>query len=415
MKKKNLMYDDKDSRIDYGVILPVLLLAFMSIATLFSTTYLISGNTSLRMVLMQVVWYMVGVVAIVVIMQFDSEQLWKLTTWGYILGLIMLLAVLFFYDRATYADTGAKSWFRFGTFSFQPSEVVKIFYILILAKVATSHNMKTKYKTNQTDWQLFVKLILWAAPALVLVILQNDLGTTLVFLMILGGVLIMSGISWKILLPIIIVVALIGALLIYLVVYNRQILLNIGFKNYQFARIDSWLDPYGDQGGNGYQLFQSLKAIGSGKMLGKGFGVSDVYVPVRESDLIFATIGENFGFLGGTFLIAVYFILIYQMIRVCFDTKNEFYTYIATGVIMMILFHVVENIGMTIGLLPLTGIPLPFISQGGSSLLGNMMGIGLIMSMRYHFKSTIFEDEDAAFGANQQDATMLRLRQEDGK
>ena len=415
MKKKNLMYDDKDSRIDYGVILPVLLLAFISIATLFSTTYLIAGNNSLRMVLMQVVWYMVGVVAIVVIMQFDSEQLWKLTTWGYIFGLLMLLAVLFFYDRATYADTGAKSWFRFGSFSFQPSEVVKIFYILILAKVATSHNMKTKYKTTQTDWQLFVKLILWAAPALVLVILQNDLGTTLVFLMILGGVLIMSGISWKILLPIIIVAGLIGALLIYLVVYNRQILLNIGFKNYQFARIDSWLDPYGDQGGNGYQLFQSLKAIGSGKMLGKGFGVSDVYVPVRESDLIFATIGENLGFLGGTFLIAVYFILIYQMIRVCFDTKNEFYTYIATGVIMMILFHVVENIGMTIGLLPLTGIPLPFISQGGSSLLGNMMGIGLIMSMRYHFKSTIFEDEDAAFGANQQDATMLRLRQEDGK
>ena len=95
MKKKNLMYDDKDSRIDYGVILPVLLLAFLSIATLFSTTYLISGNTSLRMVFMQVVWYMVGVVAIVVIMQFDSEQLWKLTTWGYILGLLMLLAVLF--------------------------------------------------------------------------------------------------------------------------------------------------------------------------------------------------------------------------------------------------------------------------------------------------------------------------------
>ena len=383
MKKKNLMYDDKDSRIDYGVILPVLLLAFISIATLFSTTYLIAGNSSLRMVLMQVVWYMVGVVAIVVIMQFDSEQLWKLTTWGYIFGLLMLLAVLFFYDRATYADTGAKSWFRFGTFSFQPSEVVKIFYILILAKVATSHNMKTKYKTNQTDWQLFVKLILWAAPALVLVILQNDLGTTLVFLMILGGVLIMSGISWKILLPIIIVVGLVGALLIYLVVYNRQILLNIGFKNYQFARIDSWLDPYGDQGGNGYQLFQSLKAIGSGRMLGKGFGVSDVYVPVRESDLIFATIGENFGFLGGTFLIAVYFILIYQMIRVCFDTKNEFYTYIATGVIMMILFHVVENIGMTIGLLPLTGIPLPFISQGGSAIISNLIGVGLLLSMSY--------------------------------
>ena len=203
----------------------------------------------------------------------------------------------------------------------------------------------------------------------------------------------MSGISWKILLPIIITVILIGALLIYLVVYNRQLLLNIGFKNYQFARIDSWLDPYRDQRWKWFSIVPKFESNWFwSNVLVKDLESLIVYVPVRESDLIFATIGENFGFLGGTFLIAIYFILIYQMIRVCFDTKNEFYTYIATGVIMMILFHVVENIGMTIGLLPLTGIPLPFISQGGSSLLGNMMGIGLIMSMRYHFKSTIFDE-----------------------
>ena len=146
----------------------------------------------------------------------------------------------------------------------------------MLAKVATDHNRLTKYRTRSTDWYLFAKLIAISLPALLLVILQNDLGTTLVFLMILGGVMIMSGISWKILLPLILTAVLIGSLLIYLVVYNRQILLNIGFKNYQFARIDSWLDPYGDQGGNGYQLFQSLQASGSGRMLGKGFGVSDV-------------------------------------------------------------------------------------------------------------------------------------------
>lgn len=407
MRKSKAIYSDQDSRIDYGVILPVLLLALISVATLFSTTYLQVAEGSLRTVLMQVAWYIVGTIAIVVIMQFDSEQLWKLSTVAYIIGLLLLVAVLFLYDRSTAAVTGARSWFRIASFSFQPSEVVKIFYILILAKVATQHNMAVKYRTSRTDWYLFLKLIAWSLPALVLVILQNDLGTTLVFLMILGGVMIMSGISWKILLPIILIVGLIGFLLIYLVVYNRQLLLNIGFKNYQFARIDSWLDPYRDQGGNGFQLFQSLKAIGSGGMTGKGFGVSEVYVPVRESDLIFATIGENFGFLGGTFLITVYFILIYQMIRVCFDTKNEFYSYIATGVIMMILFHVVENIGMTIGLLPLTGIPLPFISQGGSSLLGNMMGIGLIMSMRYHFKSYMFEDEEEAFAQKMGDTRSL--------
>lgn len=394
MKRNIQTYDEKDSRIDYGVIFPVLVLALISIATLLATTYFQVSQGSLRPALLQVAWYVVGTIAVVVIMQFDSEQLWKLTTWAYFMGLGLLVAVLFLYDRETAILTGARSWFSVGSISFQPSEIVKISYILMLAKVVTQHNVATKRKTTRTDFMLLCKLILWALPPLALVILQNDLGTTLVFISILGGILIMSGITWKILLPLILTVAAIGALLIYLVVYNRQILLSLGFKNYQFGRIDSWLDPYRDQAGDGFQLFQSLKAIGSGQITGKGFGVSEVYVPVRESDLIFATIGENFGFIGGCILILVYFILIYQMIRVCFDTKNEFYTYIATGVIMMILFHVVENIGMTIGLLPLTGIPLPFISQGGSSLLGNMMGIGLIMSMRYHYKSYIFEDKE---------------------
>ena len=127
-------------------------------------------------------------------------------------------------------------------------------------------------------------------------------------------------------------------------------------------------------------------AIGSGGMTGKGFNVSDIYIPVRESDMIFTVPAENFGFVGGSFIILLYFVLIYRMLRVCFDTNNEFYAYIATGVIMMILFHVFENIGANIGLLPLTGIPLPFISQGGSALLSNMMGVGLILSMRYQME-----------------------------
>ena len=123
---------------------------------------------------------------------------------------------------------------------------------------------------------------------------------------------------------------------------------------------------------------------------GTDFNNSKVYVPVRESDMIFSVIGENFGFTGGVLLILIYLLLIYLMIRVTFDTKNEFYAYISTGVIMMILFHVFENIGMNIGLLPLTGIPLPFISAGGSSLIGNLIGIGMVMSMRYHHHSYMF-------------------------
>ena len=132
-------------------------------------------------------------------------------------------------------------------------------------------------------------------------------------------------------------------------------------------------------------------------MSGKGFGISEVIVPVRESDFIFTTIAENFGFLGSAVLLFIYFVLIYQMVQTCFETKNEFYSYIATGVISMILFHIFENVGMTIGLLPITGIPLPFISQGGSALLGNMIGIGLILSMRYHHRNYRFASNDAYY------------------
>ncbi|WP_319466771.1 FtsW/RodA/SpoVE family cell cycle protein [uncultured Trichococcus sp.] len=385
------------SKIDYGIILSVFLLAIISVLTIYSTTVLQMGG-GIETTIMQLVWYGIGIIAAAIVMRFDSEQLWKVAPLAYGAGVLLLFLVLIFYDRNTYYLQGAKSWFRFGGVTFQPSEVMKVALIIMLARVITEHNMQIDDRTEKTDMNLLLKIAMWSAPPLLLVILQNDLGTTLVFLAIIIGMTFLSGVSWKILLPVFGTIGALGSLLIYLVVYNRDVLLNFGFQNYQFARIDSWLDPFGDSTGDAYQLAQSMKAIGSGKLFGKGLGVSEVYVPVRVSDMIFSTIGENFGFIGGCFLIFIYFLLIYQMIRICFDTKNEFYAYMATGVIMMILFHVLENIGMTIGLLPITGIPLPFISQGGSALLGNMLGIGLVMSMRYHYRSYMFSEEDEHFG-----------------
>jgi len=385
------------SKIDYGIILSVFLLAIISVLTIYSTTVL-QMDGGIDTTIMQLIWYGIGIIAAAIVMHFDSEQLWKVAPLAYGAGILLLFLVLIFYDRNTYALQGAKSWFRFGSVTFQPSEVVKVALIIMLARVITEHNMHIDDRTEKTDMNLLLKIAMWSAPPLLLVILQNDLGTTLVFLAIIIGMTFLSGVSWKILLPVFGTIGALGSLLIYLVVYNRDVLLNFGFQNYQFARIDSWLDPFGDSTGDAYQLAQSMKAIGSGKLFGKGLGVSEVYVPVRVSDMIFSTIGENFGFIGGCFLIFIYFLLIYQMIRICFDTKNEFYAYMATGVIMMILFHVLENIGMTIGLLPITGIPLPFISQGGSALLGNMLGIGLVMSMRYHYRSYMFSEEDEHFG-----------------
>ena len=398
MRNQKKQPDSDVSKIDYGIILSVMLLALISLITIYSTTYMMSTTPSLRPTIMQVLWYIIGGVAVIVLMQFDSEQLWKLAPIAYGLGVLLLILVLIFYDRRSYALQGAKSWVVFGPISFQPSEVVKISLIMMLGRVITKHNMETSQRTLNTDWKLLLQIGLWSLPLLVLIMAQNDLGTVLVYLAIIIGMTLMSGVSWKILLPVFGVIGLIGGVLIYLVIYNRDILLKVGFMPYQFSRIDSWLNPFEDSRGDAFQLAQSMKAIGSGRLFGKGLGMSEVYVPVRESDMIFSTIGENFGFIGGCILIFVYFLLIYQMVRICFDTKNEFYAYMSTGVIMMILFHVLENVGMTIGLLPITGIPLPFISQGGSALLGNMMAIGLVMSMRYHYKSYMFSEEEEHYG-----------------
>lgn len=375
-----------DNRIDYGVILPVFLLCLIGLASLYvAITHDPSKPSVLKMLGLQSLWYMVGVIAVAVIMHLKSKWLWKMTPFVYGAGLIVMAALVKFYDVDMEAATGSKNWFRFGPFSLQPAELMKIAFILMLALVVTNHNVRNRERNLKTDGLLIAKMLAVTLPILALIMLQDDFGTMLVFLAIFGGVFLMSGISWKIVVPTISIFLVVGSLIIFMVTTDtgRELLYKIGFKSYQFARIDSWIDPFHDPKGQSFQLAYSLMAIGSGGLFGKGFNVSDVYVPVRESDMIFSVIGENFGFVGSAFVILLYFILIYRMIRVCFDTNNEFYAYIATGIIMMILFHVFENIGANIGLLPLTGIPLPFISQGGSALLSNMIGIGLILSMRY--------------------------------
>lgn len=390
---------EKKSRIDYGIVLCILVLAIIGLVSLYSTTALINDE-GIGATVRQGIWYVLGTAVAAMIMLFDSEQLWKITTYLYWIGIASLVFTLLFYDRGLAASTGARSWINIPiiNFTLQPSEFVKIPYILMLAKTTTLHNAKFKDRTVKSDFQLMGKLLLWSLLPFVLVMGQNDLGTTLVYAAILVGVILLSGIQWKILVPIFSVVVFVGGGIILLALYNPDFLIDVlGVGQYQVNRIVTWLNPYHDTSSSSYQVTQAFKAIGSGGVFGKGLGASEVYVPVRESDMIFATIAENFGFVGGSFLIFTYFVLVYNMIKIVYDTKNEFYAYIATGVIMMIVFHVLENIGMNIGLLPVTGIPLPFVSQGGSSLLGNMMGIGLIMSMRFHHRSYMFSGEGEDF------------------
>ena len=379
--------NDVESRIDWGIIFCVLLLALIGLASIYVAAVHDRQQTSVaRQVITQLVWYAVGTILIIVIMQFDAEQLWKLAPIVYWLSVFLMFAILVFYSRAYYASTGAKSWFAIGPFTFQPS------YILMMGRVITTHNNRYSVHTVDSDWRLIGTMFLWLLPILISLKFQNDFGTGLVFFAIFCGMVLVSGVTWRILAPAATILVVVGGSALAMVTSSvgRQILEHVGFQAYQFDRVDTWLHPEQDTTNQGYQLWQSIKAVGSGGITGTGFNNSKVYVPVRESDMIFSVIGENFGFIGGVLLILIYLLLIYLMIRVTFDTKNEFYAYISTGVIMMILFHVFENIGMNIGLLPLTGIPLPFISAGGSSLIGNLIGIGMVMSMRYHHHSYMF-------------------------
>lgn len=380
---------NKTSKLDYNLVFILILLFLASCLAIYSAQA--SGQYKENFLVKQIVWYAVGTGIITGVMTLDSDQLRKLTWYAYGFGILMLGFLIVAPESIAPVINGAKNWFKipgFGTI--QPSEFVKIFIILALARVIEDHHIKHQIKTMQTDFWLLIKLGVVTFVPLILIIKQ-DLGTSLVFLSILLGMIFISGISWKLLTPLFGVgIAFIGTIFYFVLWFPEVLEKYLGVGQYQLRRIYSWLDPYSYQGSDAYQLTKSLLAIGSGQTGGKGLGNREVYLPESQTDFIFSVVGEEYGFIGASVLISLFFLLIYHITKVGMETKNNFYTYICVGVISMITFHVFQNIGMTIGVLPITGIPLPFISYGGSALMGNMFGLGLIFSIRYHYKKYMF-------------------------
>ncbi len=379
------------SRLDYGLVLILFLLFLASCLAIYSAQGQYTGNYLVK----QIFWYVVGSGIIAVVISLDSDQLKKISWYVYGIGLAIQVFLILAPSSIAPEINGSKNWFRLpGNLTLQPSEFLKVFLILALARLINEHHQKNQVKTMQTDLWLLAKIGLVTMGPLILVI-KEDLGTALVFIAIMLGMIFISGISWKLLLPIFGTGTIVVAGIFYLVISNPEILeKTLGVEQYQFNRIYSWLDPYNFQEKSGYQLTQSLLAIGSGETVGKGFGNGEVYLPEGQTDFIFSVFAEQFGFVGSSVLISLFFMLIYHITKVGMETKNNFYTYICVGVISMITFHVFQNIGMTIGVLPITGIPLPFISSGGSSLMGNMFAIGLIFSIRYHYKKYMFSTSE---------------------
>ena len=377
-----------ESRIDYSLILPVLMLLSIGVVAIYIAVSHDYPDNAWPMVGQQIAWIAVGFLLSFILMFFNTKFLWKITPYLYVFGLGLMVLPLIFYSESLVAFTGAKTWIAIrGVTLFQPSEFMKISYILMLSRLVVHFLQQHKQdeRTLALDFFLILKLGLYTVPVLVLLTLQSDLGTALVFVAIYGGIVLLSGVSWKIILPVFLtgVLLLGGFLFIFISDGGRAFLHNLGMSTYQINRILAWLHPFDYAQTTTFQQAQGQIAVGSGGLTGQGFNVSNLLVPVRESDMIFTVIAEDFGFLGSTLVIMLYLLLIYRMLKITIKSNNQFYTYISTGFIMMLLFHIFENIGAVTGILPLTGIPLPFISQGGSSIISNLIGVGLLLSVSY--------------------------------
>ncbi|AXJ12662.1 FtsW/RodA/SpoVE family cell cycle protein [Streptococcus pluranimalium] len=375
-----------NKRIDFILIIPVILLIITGFVAIYIATIHDYPDNIVQVMLQQVAWVVIGLGIAFAVMLFSTEFLWKVSPFLYVLGLILMILPLFFYSPAIVESTGSKNWITIGnTTLFQPSEFMKISYILLLSEVALWFHGRYPEQNVRNDLKMLASFLLVTLPILILLGLQKDIGTAMVFLAIFIGMSFLSGVSWKIVLTVFLVsvVSFLTFIAVFLWEPGREFLYHMGMDTYQINRISAWLKPFDFASSIAYQQTQSMLSIGSGGIFGKGFSVLELAVPVRESDMIFTVIAENFGFIGSVVTLSLYLLLIYRMILITLESNNQFYTYISTGFIMMILFHIFENIGAAIGILPLTGIPLPFISQGGSSLISNLIGVGLVLSMAY--------------------------------
>lgn len=376
-------------KIDWILVALLTILAIISVTTISSAMggEQYSANFSIR----QIIYYILGTIIALVIMLISPKKIRNNTYILYFIFCVLLIGLLILPETSiTPIINGAKSWYSFGPVSIQPSEFMKVILILALAKSVFNHNRFTFNKSFQTDLVLFFKIIGISIVPMALILLQNDLGTTLVICAIIIGIMLVSGITWRILAPLFIAAFVFGGTIILAIIYKPTLIESLlGVKMYQMGRINSWLDPYSYSAGDGYHLTESLKAIGSGQLFGKGFNHGEVYIPENHTDFIFSVVGEEMGFIGAVVLLLIFLALIFHLIRLATKVESPFSKIFIIGYVSLLVFHILQNIGMTIQLLPITGIPLPFISYGGSSLWSLMVGIGVVLSIHFHQRQTM--------------------------
>lgn len=366
MRKREL------KNVEWSILIIAIILSIIGLVALFSATQ----STEYDEFYKQCIWLVVSLVIMVIFMIIDYELLVKISPFLYGIFIILLIAVLF-----TSPINGATSWFDIGFFSFQPGEFAKVFVVLFLAYGIRKVQERGKQEINK-PLKLLMVLAIVGLPIL-LIIKQPDYGTAAAFMVATVIMLFVSGIDKKYILTAIILVAV-----------SIPIVYNFILPEHAKTRIDIFLNPESDPRGAGYNIIQSKLAIGAGGMTGMGLFKGNQtqlgFLYPKTTDFIFAVIGEEMGFIVSASIIIMYVVLIVKGFFIAKTAKDELGTLIASGITGIFLFHVMENIGMVMGLLPITGVPLPFISYGGSSLITNFICIGILLNISSKRQKTIF-------------------------
>ena len=360
-------------RLNKKILIPICMMAIISIVTIYSAlTYTSSelGNLALR----QALWYFIGALLVAFLIHMKNEYLYRHTIFLYIFGNILLLGLLLFAEPVN----NSRCWFTIpGIGSIQPSEFMKIFIMLMLATMI--HNFRSDYK-NPSVKQEFIfilkTLVIVLIPS-ILTFLQPDTGAVIIYFIIYFCMMFISGIRIRWFLIAGGMIILLLAIIFGIFFLQQDLFIDIFGTDlfYRFERIFNW------QSGTGLQLENALAAIGSAGLFGHGFNQTPIYFPESSTDFIFAVYASNFGLIG---VFALLGIIIYFDVQIILLAKRKLVDtdkYILAGILGMLLFQQIQNIGMTVGLLPITGITLPFISYGGSSLLSYMILVGIILNI----------------------------------
>ena len=370
--------------IDKSYVITLLILLVFGLLVLTSASSSISSDPYFYLK-KQITSIVLGVIAIIIILRYEYVELKQYSWFLYGLAVLMLIVVLVLGEEVR----GTTGWISIGPLpAIQPAEFTKI--LLILAFADFLERRKGELNTLAQMLPCFAYMGL----PFILIMLQPDLGTALVYIAITLVMMYAAGANPKILFTLLFSAVLLTVLLFLAHVHLG---LPLPLEDYQIKRLIVFLDPYNDgQGGRGpgWNTIQSLVAIGSGGLTGKGlFNGTQVqlnFLPEHHTDFIYAVIGEELGFVGAVFVIILYGILILRAVNISYNAKELYGTLMVLGITAMWLFHIFESIGMSIGLMPVTGIPLPFLSYGGSSMLTNLIAVGLILNVNIRGKKIVF-------------------------